>query len=68
MSAECFCYLFRASGDGVGGHLFVRTGVVNRSRSFAFETMVWRVSRGNIYFRTVPNDKMFEDPANSVSV
>ncbi|XP_026314352.1 V-type proton ATPase 116 kDa subunit a-like [Hyposmocoma kahamanoa] len=61
--------LFGNKGPGgdnnVGGLIFVRTGVVNRSKSFTFETMLWRISRGNIYFRTASEDRSFEDPANS---
>ncbi|CAG9781848.1 unnamed protein product [Diatraea saccharalis] len=41
-----------------GGHLFIFTGVVRRSRSFPFEMMLWRISRGNIYYRQANEDKV----------
>ncbi|XP_049885494.1 V-type proton ATPase 116 kDa subunit a 4-like [Pectinophora gossypiella] len=57
--------LFVKSAGGepmLGGKVHIETGVVRRSKSYAFETMLWRVSRGNIYFRTVQQDELFEDP------
>ncbi|CAH0716455.1 unnamed protein product, partial [Brenthis ino] len=52
-----------AAGDtGFLGRLFVITGVVKRSRSFPFEMMLWRVSRGNIYYRRATQDAILQDP------
>lgn len=45
-----------------GARLYFFTGVVQRNRLLAFETMVWRVARGNVHFRTVSEDELFEDP------
>ncbi|CAG4929763.1 unnamed protein product [Parnassius apollo] len=46
----------------IGGRLVVISGVVQRNRSFPFETMLWRVSRGNIYYRQASQDATLQDP------
>ncbi|XP_072931104.1 V-type proton ATPase 116 kDa subunit a 1-like [Epargyreus clarus] len=55
----------RKAGAGepiFGGRLIVITGVVRRNRSFPFEMMLWRVSRGNIYYRQASQDTILQDP------
>lgn len=44
------------------GRLGFVAGMVERERIPAFERMLWRVSRGNVFLRQVPLDKPFEDP------
>ncbi|XP_047524938.1 V-type proton ATPase 116 kDa subunit a 1-like isoform X1 [Pieris napi] len=51
-----------SAGDGSAGHLTVMCGVVQRSRCFPFEMMLWRVSRGNIYYRQAADDAFLQDP------
>lgn len=46
----------------LGGQLYVTMGLVARSRCYSFEMMLWRVSRGNIYFRRAVEDKIIKDP------
>ncbi|XP_059045954.1 V-type proton ATPase 116 kDa subunit a 1-like isoform X2 [Achroia grisella] len=51
------------AGDiGFGGQLMVLAGVVRRKRCFHFEMMLWRISRGNIYFRQASQDRIFKEP------
>ncbi|KAL0133301.1 hypothetical protein PUN28_000806 [Cardiocondyla obscurior] len=38
-------------------------GVINRERVPAFERMLWRISRGNVFLRQIELDKPLEDPA-----
>lgn len=38
-------------------------GVINRERVPAFERMLWRISRGNVFLRQAELDKPLEDPA-----
>lgn len=38
-------------------------GVINRERVPAFERMLWRISRGNVFLRQTELDKPLEDPA-----
>lgn len=45
------------------GQLHFTTGVVRRVRSFHFEMMLFRISRGNVYYRQVSHDAIFEDPS-----
>ncbi|XP_022825495.1 V-type proton ATPase 116 kDa subunit a [Spodoptera litura] len=49
------------------GRLGFVAGVVNRERVPAFERMLWRISRGNVFLRRAELDKPLEDPA-TVSV
>ncbi|KOB77297.1 V-type proton ATPase subunit a [Operophtera brumata] len=51
--------------DPTGG-LVVITGVVRRHKCFHFEMMMWRISRGNIYYRQAVEDKILLDPATKV--
>ncbi|CAH4038923.1 unnamed protein product [Pieris brassicae] len=51
-----------SAGDGASGLLTVMCGVVQRSRCFPFEMMLWRVSRGNIYYRQAADDAFLQDP------
>ncbi|KAJ8737729.1 hypothetical protein PYW08_000324 [Mythimna loreyi] len=53
---------------GSGGRLIVTTGVVRRIRSLAFETMLWRVCRGIIYYRQAEHDKIMMDPQSRTEV
>ncbi|CAK1588242.1 unnamed protein product [Parnassius mnemosyne] len=46
----------------IGGRLVVMSGVVQRNRSSPFEIMLWRVSRGNIYYRQAKQDAILQDP------
>lgn len=38
-------------------------GVINRERVPAFERMLWRISRGNVFLRQTEIEKPLEDPA-----
>jgi len=38
-------------------------GVINRERVPAFERMLWRISRGNVFLRQTELDKPLEDPS-----
>ncbi|XP_012548934.2 V-type proton ATPase 116 kDa subunit a 1 isoform X1 [Bombyx mori] len=51
-----------------GGHLIVMPGVVRRSKSYHFEMMLWRVSRGNIYYRQATEDKILKDPFTGMEI
>lgn len=49
--------------DGqVRGQLGFITGVINRDRIPAFERMLWRISRGNIFLRQSDLETPIEDP------
>ncbi|XP_076248904.1 V-type ATPase subunit a family protein Vha100-2 [Calliopsis andreniformis] len=45
------------------GRLEFVAGVINRERVPAFERMLWRISRGNVFLRQVELDKPLEDPS-----
>nr|XP_022908775.1 V-type proton ATPase 116 kDa subunit a isoform X1 [Onthophagus taurus]XP_022908776.1 V-type proton ATPase 116 kDa subunit a isoform X1 [Onthophagus taurus]XP_022908777.1 V-type proton ATPase 116 kDa subunit a isoform X1 [Onthophagus taurus]XP_022908778.1 V-type proton ATPase 116 kDa subunit a isoform X1 [Onthophagus taurus] len=45
------------------GRLGFVAGVVNRERVPAFERMLWRISRGNVFLRQAEIEKALEDPA-----
>ncbi|XP_011643087.1 V-type proton ATPase 116 kDa subunit a [Pogonomyrmex barbatus] len=45
------------------GRLEFVGGVINRERVPAFERMLWRISRGNVFLRQAELDKPLEDPA-----
>ncbi|XP_011870121.1 PREDICTED: V-type proton ATPase 116 kDa subunit a isoform 1 isoform X2 [Vollenhovia emeryi] len=45
------------------GRLEFVGGVINRERVPAFERMLWRISRGNVFLRQTELDKPLEDPA-----
>ncbi|CAL1686830.1 unnamed protein product [Lasius platythorax] len=47
----------------IHGHLEFVGGVINRERVPAFERMLWRISRGNVFLRRTEIDKPLEDPA-----
>lgn len=52
------------SDDGNrGGQLGFVAGIVQRERVQPFETMLWRVSRGNVFLRRVDLEQPFKDPA-----
>jgi len=40
----------------------ITAGVMERSRMAAFEKMLWRVSKGNVFIKFVDIDEMMEDP------
>ncbi|XP_066146363.1 V-type proton ATPase 116 kDa subunit a 1 [Euwallacea fornicatus] len=44
------------------GHLGFVAGVINRERVPAFERMLWRVSRGNVFLKRAEIEKPLEDP------
>ncbi|XP_068619080.1 V-type proton ATPase 116 kDa subunit a1-like [Battus philenor] len=61
--------LIKGAGEhGIGGRLVIISGVVQRSRSFPFEMMLWRVSRGNIYYRQATEDAILLDPATGKEI
>ncbi|XP_013114900.1 V-type proton ATPase 116 kDa subunit a 1 [Stomoxys calcitrans] len=45
-----------------GGHLGFVAGVVGRDRQFAFERMLWRVARGNVYVKSSQLEETLKDP------
>lgn len=45
-----------------GGQLGFVAGVVRREREYAFERMLWRVTRGNAYLKRSPIDEVLKDP------
>ncbi|XP_061395109.1 V-type proton ATPase 116 kDa subunit a1-like [Musca vetustissima] len=45
-----------------GGHLGFVAGVVSRDREFAFERMLWRVARGNVYVKRSQLEESLKDP------
>lgn len=45
------------------GRLEFVAGVINRERVPAFERMLWRISRGNVFLRQAELEKPLEDPA-----
>ena len=40
----------------------ITAGVINRSRLLAFETMLWRVSKGNVFLKFADIEEPMEDP------
>ncbi|VEN61234.1 unnamed protein product, partial [Callosobruchus maculatus] len=49
-------------GGSIRGRLGFIAGVINRERVPAFERMLWRISRGNVFLRQAEIDKPMEDP------
>lgn len=47
----------------IRGRLGFVAGVINRERVPAFERMLWRISRGNVFLRQAEIEKHLEDPA-----
>lgn len=47
----------------IRGRLGFVAGVINRERVPAFERMLWRISRGNVFLRQAEIEKPMEDPA-----
>lgn len=45
------------------GRLGFVAGVIKRERVPAFERMLWRISRGNVFLRRAEMDHPLEDPA-----
>ncbi|EDW80572.1 uncharacterized protein Dwil_GK11490 [Drosophila willistoni] len=45
------------------GRLGFVAGVINRERVFAFERMLWRISRGNVFLKRSDLDEPLNDPA-----
>ncbi|XP_062121709.1 V-type proton ATPase 116 kDa subunit a 1 [Drosophila sulfurigaster albostrigata] len=45
------------------GRLGFVAGVINRERVFAFERMLWRISRGNVFLKRSDLDAPLNDPA-----
>ncbi|XP_015604687.1 V-type proton ATPase 116 kDa subunit a [Cephus cinctus] len=50
-------------GTTIRGRLEFVAGVINRERVPAFERMLWRISRGNVFLRQAELEKPLEDPA-----
>ncbi|KPI91919.1 V-type proton ATPase 116 kDa subunit a isoform 1 [Papilio xuthus] len=50
------------------GRLAVLSGVVHRNRSYPFQMMLWRVSRGNIYYRQASEDAILLDPSTGKDI
>ncbi|KPJ06379.1 V-type proton ATPase 116 kDa subunit a isoform 1 [Papilio machaon] len=50
------------------GRLVVLSGVVHRNRSYPFQMMLWRVSRGNIYYRQASEDAILLDPSTGKDI
>lgn len=50
----------------IRGRLGFVAGVIKRERVPAFERMLWRISRGNVFLRQSEIEKPLEDP-NTVS-
>ncbi|CAD6992287.1 unnamed protein product [Ceratitis capitata] len=50
------------------GQLGFVAGVLNRERSFAFERMLWRISRGNVYVKRADLDEALIDPQTGLEV
>lgn len=44
------------------GRLGFVAGVINRERVFAFERMLWRISRGNVFLKRSDLDEPLKDP------
>ncbi|XP_018580171.1 V-type proton ATPase 116 kDa subunit a isoform X2 [Anoplophora glabripennis] len=54
--------------QNVTGRLEFVAGVINRERVYGFERMLWRVSRGNIFFKLFDIEAPLEDPINGKEV
>ncbi|CAD7084738.1 unnamed protein product [Hermetia illucens] len=52
----------QAAGQSRGRLGFV-AGVIQRERVFAFERMLWRISRGNVFLRRAELDEPLKDPS-----
>ncbi|SPP87999.1 V-type proton ATPase 116 kDa subunit a [Drosophila guanche] len=48
--------------EQTNGHLGFVAGVINREREYAFERMLWRISRGNVFVRRAEVDVPLTDP------
>ncbi|XP_060809699.1 V-type proton ATPase 116 kDa subunit a1-like [Amyelois transitella] len=48
--------------------LKIITGVVDRANTFYFQTMLWRISHGTIYYKEAPNDDKFQNPTTGRDV
>ncbi|KAJ8918153.1 hypothetical protein NQ315_011610 [Exocentrus adspersus] len=55
--------LITEDSQHVRSHLDFVAGVINRKRLPAFERMLWRVSRGNIFLKQADIETPLEDPA-----
>ncbi|XP_056635764.1 V-type proton ATPase 116 kDa subunit a 1 isoform X1 [Diorhabda sublineata] len=50
----------------IRGRLGFVAGVINRERVPAFERMLWRISRGNVFIRQAEIEKPMEDPITGI--
>ena len=57
-----------SSGAPSRGRLEFVAGVINRERVPAFERMLWRISRGNVFLRQAELERPLEDPATGVNL
>ncbi|CAG0914205.1 unnamed protein product [Notodromas monacha] len=57
-----------AVGGAPTGQLGFVAGVINRERLPAFERMLWRACRGNVYLKTAEIDSPLEEPSNGDQV
>ncbi|CAG9828962.1 unnamed protein product [Diabrotica balteata] len=51
----------------IRGRLGFVAGVINRERVPAFERMLWRISRGNVFLRQAEIETPMEDPATGIA-
>ncbi|XP_006861227.1 PREDICTED: V-type proton ATPase 116 kDa subunit a isoform 4 [Chrysochloris asiatica] len=58
----------RTSPSSMPGKLGFTAGVIGRERMAAFERLLWRVCRGNIYFRFSEMDMFLEDPVTKEDI
>ncbi|OXU18676.1 hypothetical protein TSAR_010511 [Trichomalopsis sarcophagae] len=52
----------------IRGRLDFVAGVISRERMPAFERMLWRISRGNVFLRQANLDEQLEDPTTGAAI
>jgi V-type H+-transporting ATPase subunit a len=57
-----------AQQGAVRGRLGFVAGVIQRERVPAFERMLWRISRGNVFLRQAELEKPLEDPTSVIII
>jgi len=58
----------RMKDDHSSMHFNITAGVLERSRMMAFEKMLWRVSKGNVFCKFIDMDAEMEDPLTGHSI